>query len=188
MTFQVHQPHPAGQCFGPKCSAPARETDRGLIPRFCSDPCKQRFVAEHNVFINPATTGVRINPELGDAVVRSALVPTGQAIVAAKPETFMFKATPPKFEQPDAAELQRHVRELAAALAPMVQQIGLVLQRGIEAVRPAFEQLHDAIKNTPPAETKARALWLHQNRGTGPARRPRRAPRHLDTTARRRTR
>lgn len=146
MTFQVHKPHPAGQCFGPKCSAPARETDRGLIPRFCSDPCKQRFVNEHNVFLNPATAGVIVHPELHDTVVQTELVPVGQAIVAAKPEAFVLKAEPPKFERQSSFEREAAVlrtvmrwRGIVANTAPVIKELACALQGVARAIAPVVE-------------------------------------------------
>jgi hypothetical protein len=146
MTFQVPRPHPAGQCFGPKCSAAAREKDRGLIPRFCSDPCKERFVDEHHVFINAATSGVRIHPDLDGAVVRSDVVPVGQAIVAAKPEKFVLKAEPPKFErrssfERDAAVLRTVLRwrGIVTATTPAIQELGRALQDVARAIAPVVE-------------------------------------------------
>lgn len=149
MTLQAHLPYPAGQCFGPKCTATAREKDRGLIPRFCSDPCKERFVAEHNVFINPATLGVRIHPELRDTVVQSELVPAGQAIVAVKPEAFVLKAEPPKFErrssfERDAAVLRTVMRwrGIVESTAPVLKEFARSMQAVARAVAPIVELLN----------------------------------------------
>ncbi|MFD9706193.1 hypothetical protein [Lentzea sp. NPDC059081] len=197
MTLNELKPYPAGQCFGPKCTARAREKDQALIPRFCSDPCRQRFVVEHALrasgapVVNPPAAvmeihdGERWRPVPGVAHVE--LVTADASPAEADEHVVHFKPAVLRL-QPDPAEVQERVRELGAALAPVLRQIGLVLQRVVDAVRPAVEQLHALARETPPTDPRARALWLQQRRNTGPAAKPQRAPRSLGPAARRRTR
>lgn len=69
----------------------------------------------------------------------------------------------------------------AAAMVHIGEQV-------IASIRVWSEAAHALnLPETPPADPRDRALWLRQHRNTGPAGH-KRAPKHLDTTARRRTR
>lgn len=87
------------------------------------------------------------------------------------------------------------VDELPAFLLPRLRHamasVGAAFEALFEHIRPAMEQLQQLAPQLappkPPSDPRARALWLRQNRNTGPAPKQQRAPRVLDT-ARRRTR
>lgn len=68
-------------------------------------------------------------------------------------------------------------------------ELGRQITATLASMGQAFDALQQArlLEEIPPTEPRARALWLRQHRNTGPTARGR-APKHLDTTARRRTR
>lgn len=89
---------------------------------------------------------------------------------------------------PDSGS-ELHRIALARITQPL-EQLTAIWADIVEAVRPAVEAMQQVgllLEQQPPTDPKARALWLRQHRNTGPTRQ-RRAPRQLDTTARRRTR
>lgn len=164
MTFQAHKPYPAGQCFGPQCTATAREKDKDLIPRFCSDPCRDRFVVEHAVRVPGAVVTDR---ELADSIT-----------VIDETHTHTD------------ADLQEHFAQQAARLSGPISEWAAFLTGLLDGIRDAADAIRKfgLITKQPPTDPKARALWLRQHGNTGPASKRPRAPRLLDTTARRRTR
>lgn len=106
----------------------------------------------------------------------------------------MITATSPA----DPAEVARVCAQLSRPQAVLgdwarfgfiVDEVATVWAGVDEAVRPAVEALQHTgvLDEQPPTDPMARALWLRQHRNTGPGGRQR-APKHLDTTARRRTR
>ncbi|ROP36271.1 hypothetical protein [Saccharothrix texasensis] len=49
-------------CWASHCRLPARERDRGRIPKYCSGACEQRTVAERQVVIDGQRPAVQVHP------------------------------------------------------------------------------------------------------------------------------
>lgn len=78
---------PPNHCWGPyRCRAEVRPQDRDLIPRFCSDACRDRFIAERRIIINAPAVPVHIHPELRQHVILSNVAPKGIVIIGTAPE------------------------------------------------------------------------------------------------------
>lgn len=105
----------------------------------------------------------------------------------------LITATSPT-DPADMARLRAHLRRVEPgpvwldevqfdSLAEALMAAGRRIAKSLASMREHLEAAGLLVEQ-PPADPKARALWLVQHRNTGPAQRQR-APRRLDTTARR---
>lgn len=96
---------------------------------------------------------------------------------------------------PEPGTYELHSRLVSGVWEHTVQPVDLVdelmavgrqIAKSLAGMAQAAEEFRkaDLLVELPPTDPKARALWLRQHRNTGPTQQ-RRAPRRLDTTARR---